>query len=122
MFKWFKKKDNRERVFLHVVKEYSDSTGARYEHEAKFSGERFRTELLYPKLSDVILRNKVLVVNLDGAFGYGVAFLEEAFGGLIRVEGELASKIKEHLEIVSDEEPSLVNEIMNYLDKAIKNV
>ena len=123
MFNWFKKKkDTRERVALHVVDEYSKSLGARYESEAPFSGERFRDEMLYPKLYDAMRQNKILVVNLDGGFGYACSFLDEAFGGLIRVDGENLKEIIQHLEIVSSEEPGLLDEIMNYMKEASENV
>ncbi len=120
MFNWFEKrrKNKRERVVLRLVEEYSDSLGCRYEHEAPFSGERFRKDFLRPRLNDAIWKNQVLVVDLDGAFGYACAFLEEAFGGLIRVDGENLKEIEPHLEIVSNEEPGLVEEIKNYMKEA----
>jgi len=120
MFNCFKnfKKDTRERVILNLVDVYTDSPGCRYESEMPFSGERFRKELLRPAISDAILNHKVLVVNMDGAFGYSCAFLEEAFGGLIRVEGETFKKIRPHLEIISKEEPYLIEEIMKYMKEA----
>jgi hypothetical protein len=118
MFNWLKKKDKRERVILHVVEEYSELLGARYEHEMHYSGERFRKELLHPKLNDAIWKNQVLVVDLDGAFGYACSFLDEAFGGLIRVDGEILKEIEPHLEIVSKEEPGLIEEITDYMKEA----
>jgi hypothetical protein len=117
MFNWFKKKDNREKIVLNVV-DFSVSPGARYIADGDFSGELFRKNYLYPKLAEAMCNDKILVVCLDGGYGYGVAFLEEAFGGLVRVEGESAVEIKNHLEIISDEEPNLINEVMNYLDEA----
>ena len=57
-------------------------------------------------------------VNMDGAFGYSCAFLDEAFGGLIRTEGKTFDKIEAHLEMASEEEPYLIEEIFNYMKKA----
>ena len=110
--------NKKDEIFLNVVEEFTDSPGARYESEGAFSGARFRQELLYPLLSEALLYNEVLVVNLDGAYGYGTAFLDESFGGLIRNEMVPMDKIKKHLKIISNEEPGLVVEIENYLNKA----
>ena len=113
--------DTRERIYINVVEVFSDSPGGRYEFEGAFSGELFRRKFLYPKLNEAMCGSKILVVNLDGAYGYGCAFLEEAFGGLIREEGELLMEINRHLEIISEEEPGLIEEIQNYMIEA-KNV
>lgn len=65
---------------ISIARDFSESPAARYRHEGPNSGQRFREELLYPAL----VENEKVVVNLDGAIGYGSSFLEEAFGGLIR--------------------------------------
>jgi hypothetical protein len=111
-----------DKIYINVVEEFSASPGGRYEFEGAFSGEIFRKKYLWPKLNEAIWGDKILVVTLDGAFGYGCAFLEEAFGGLVRDNKELPIEIKKHLEFVSDEEPGLVQEIMHYIDEATTNV
>lgn len=113
-----RKKEDVEKIHLNVVDEFSDSPGPRYNFEGAFSGDIFRNKYLHPKLNKAMWENKVLVVNLDGAYGYSCAFLEEAFGGLIREHGESIIEINKHLEIASEEEPGLVEEIQNYLKKA----
>jgi hypothetical protein len=50
---------------------------------------------------------------LDGARGYGSSFLEEAFGGLIRV-GFSADNVLSRFELKSQDE-SLVEEIKGYI-------
>ena len=113
-----RKKEEIEKIHLNVVEEFANSPGPRYNFEGCFSGDIFRNKYLHPKLNKAMWENKILVVNLDGAFGYSCAFLEETFGGLIRVHGESIIEIKKHLQIVSEEEPGLVDEIMNYLEEA----
>lgn len=41
----------------------------------------------------------VVRVKLDGVSGFGSSFLEEAFGGLVRVEGFSPDDLKKRLEI-----------------------
>ena len=120
MFNWLKKrrKKQRDRIYLNLVDVYTDSPGCRYESEMPFSGERFRKEFLHPQLNNAIWHDEVLVVNLDGAYGYATAFIDEAFGGLIRVEGEILAEIEPHLEIVSKEEPFLIEEIRRCMEKS----
>jgi hypothetical protein len=57
-----------------------------------------------------------LTINLDGTRGYGSSFLEEGFGGLVRmgVPKELLKRIK----LISEEEPELVEEIQDYIEEA----
>lgn len=102
---------------LSVAKEFSTTPGARYPHEAKFSGEEFRTKFLAPRLRDAIREGKKLVVDLDGTSGYGVAFLDEVFGGLLRAEGFDANSVYLHLSLKTEEEPYLRDDIINILDE-----
>ena len=122
MFNWLKKfkKDKREKIFINVAKDFTDAPGCRYPDESDFSGELFRESLLFPKFKEAVLSDKILVVNLDGAFGYACAFLDEAFGGLIRVHNLSFKIISAKIEIITLEEPGLEEEIMNYCKKAEK--
>lgn len=57
-----------------------------------------------------------LVVDLDGAAGYPTSFLESAFGGLARLEGP--DTVLTYLELKSDDEPDLIEEITQYIRDA----
>ena len=50
--------------------------------------------------------------------GYGSSFLEEAFGGLVRLKKWPLSVLLNKIEFVSDEEPDLVDEIRGYMRDA----
>lgn len=82
------------------------------------SGEQFRTELLLPRIEDAIRTGQPLTVDLDGTFGFGTSFLEEAFGGLIRENGIPVGDVRSVLTVVSNEEPELLEEIDAYMDDA----
>lgn len=98
---------------IYIAKEYSETPAGRYKTDGNFSGERFREEFLYPALKE----NQLVEVNLDEALGYGSSFLEEAFGGLIRVDGLQLSEIENKLKVTSSR-GLYKNRIRKYLEDA----
>lgn len=84
------------------VKNFSVTPGARYRHLGKASGEEFRDDVLVPRLQ----QDPELIVNLDGVRGYGSSFLDEAFGGLVRLgifDITLIYNLVSHLESQNEE-------------------
>ncbi|HUX54909.1 MAG TPA: STAS-like domain-containing protein [Williamwhitmania sp.] len=110
----------KPKITLSVADEFSRTPGPRYEVEGDFSGESFRKSLLFPKLNKTIQDNSLLEINLDGTAGYGTSFLEEAFGGLIRHNKLNRETIKNSIQIISDEEEYLIDDIEKYLDDAAR--
>lgn len=98
---------------IKISEEFSATPGARYRNEGKFSGEEFRDDILKIKYCEARQSGVKLVVDLDGGYGYPTSFLEEAFGGLARLytPGEVMST----LEFISNDEPSLIDEIKRYI-------
>lgn len=99
---------------IEVVKDFSDEPYGRYPADGDSNGTKFREELVVPALA----QGGKLVISLDGVEGYGSSFLEEVFGGLVRENGFSASELKERLTIISEEDPSLISEIWEYVDEA----
>lgn len=98
------------------VKNFSKYPGARYKRLGPFSGEEFRDEVLIPEMK----KHENLIINLDGVIGYGSSFLEEVFGGLIRL-GEPENKVLSLLKnLVSNDDPLLISEITAYVKDAIQ--
>lgn len=96
------------------VKTFSEFPGPRYRNLGPSSGQAFREEVLIPAIKEHGAEN--LSVNMDGTCGYGSSFLEEAFGGLLRDKAltpEQAAVLVSNL--VSDEDPSLIDEIREYI-------
>jgi len=100
-----------------VAEEFSSIPGGRYKTDGDYSGEEFRDTCLLPKFKS-LKENEILLINLDGAYGYPTSFLEEAFGGLARIFGH--ETVLKKLEFKSDEEPSLIDEIKGYIKNAKK--
>ena len=110
---------------IKVVNDFTDTPGARYEHQGPYSGEQFRNEILYPKFIESENNREELIVNLDGGYGYGSSFLEESFGGLVR---KLADEKYDNIiavkkiKIISFDNPVWIEKIAKYIDEAIINI
>jgi hypothetical protein len=97
---------------INIAKEYTKTPGGRFKKDGDFSGQDFRDTILIPEYRKAIENNEVLRIILDGGYGYGSSFLEESFGGLVRKLGKIDI---DKIEIVSEEEPQLVNDIKQYM-------
>jgi hypothetical protein len=95
---------------INIARDFSRYPAGRFAGDGPFSGELFRKKHLAPWIKTG------LVIELDGARGYGSSFLEEAFGGLVR-DGVASSEIKAKLQILSSK-PSLSSEIWDYIEQA----
>ena len=71
-------------IKISVRSNFSMTPGARYPEEGEFSGQEFREKILEPSLRMAIKDKTILEVDLSGTAGFGIAFLEESFGGLVR--------------------------------------
>jgi len=104
-------------IKINIAKDFSETPGARYKTDGRFSGEEFREKFLEPLFADEHASEKILI-NLDGTAGYSTSFLEEAFGGLARKFGK--KRCLSRLEFISKEEPLLVEEINQYINDSEK--
>ena len=104
-------------ISINISNDFSRTPGGRSIGEGSFSGEKFRKELLKPKFEQAKITNDILIVDLDGGYGYATSFLEEAFGGLARdTKDDDVMKIIIH----SAEEPALIDKIAEYMRDALK--
>ena len=103
---------------IKILTDFSKRPGPRYVKEGDFSGELFRKSILYPKLIDALRQKDKLIIDLDGTAGYGTSFLEESFGGLIREEKMGYNDIINNIEIISNEEEYLKEDIYKYISDA----
>lgn len=85
----------------------------RYPSHGEWNGQRFREEWLAPALRS----GETITVDLDGARGLSPSFLEEAFGGLVRI-GFAAKDLSARLQIKSDRDPSFIDTIAGYIRDA----
>lgn len=107
-------KRNDDTVVISVSEDFSPAPAGRLRTDGPKSGEAFRDDYLVPALEKA---GRVTIV-LDGAEGYGSSFLEESFGGLVRVCGYSQKRLMQSLEFVSVEDPTLEDEIASYIADA----
>lgn len=105
---------------INICEDYTDTPGGRYIKQGDFSGQDFRNKLLKPKYIEAIEKGEELEINLDGGYGYGSSFLEEAFGGLIRELDKNYEQASTIIKIISNDEPKLIEDIKRYINEAIK--
>lgn len=68
---------------IHIARDFTAFPRGRTPADGKGNGTTFREQFLLP----VLKKGACAEVILDGAYGYPVSFLEEAFGGLVEKEG-----------------------------------
>lgn len=100
---------------ISIARDFSQTPGARFSRDGEYSGEEFRDTFLVPLFEDTVNIEKILI-DLDGVEGYSTAFLEEVFGGLARRYG--SDKILSRIDLVSDEDPLLIEEVLSYIKRA----
>lgn len=108
-------------LMINIVKDFSRCPGARYPEEGNNSGQEFREKLLSPKFREAIESGNHLIVILDGSAGYATSFIEEAFGGLVREGRYTLEQILNTMEIVSNEDPSYIDDAKAYMKNAWEN-
>ncbi len=94
-----------------IITEYAEYPGPRYCEQGDKSGEDFYHIALNDAFAEVLQDNKKLSVILDGTAGYASSFLDEAFGNL--VFDFTLEKVKDNIEIISEEEPDWKEMILN---------
>lgn len=102
----------RENMTVVKVASRYPSPGPRFKRLGPSSGEEFRDWLVAE-----LQKDEDLTVDLDGTEGYGSSFLEESFGGLIRLG--IDKKVVLNIKLISNEEPELIDEITGYIKEAI---
>jgi len=95
---------------INLGKQFGRYPAGRYLADGPYNGQKFREEFLIPALKGTA---DEIEIDLSDARGLKSSFLEEAFGGLVRV-GYAADDLIRRLKFVS-RDPSLVDEIHEYI-------
>lgn len=99
---------------ISIANDFSTVPLGRFPDDSAFNGTTFREKWLIPALAN----HAEIQVDLDGAEGYGSSFLEEAFGGLVRLHGFSAVDLLKRIQFISQEDPTLIEEIQQYIEEA----
>jgi hypothetical protein len=100
---------------IKIARDYSVEPFGRYPKDGDSNGTDFREKWLKPSLDT----HEIVTIDFDGAEGYGSSFLEESFGGLVRLCGFKPADLHNRLKLVSEDDPSLASEVWEYIDTAI---
>ena len=104
---------------LSLAKDFSRTPGGRFRVMGPDSGEAFRDFLVQQ-----LKKDEPLEVVLDDAEGYGSSFLEEAFGGLVRMKLLKPSDIGKRLKVVarSPRFETYAREALKYMNEAAERL
>lgn len=103
-------------IKIKICEDFSDIPGGRYISEGNYSGELFRESLLVQKYKEAKEQETKLEIDFDGCYGFGTSFLEEAFGGMVRVHHEHG--ILKRLCLISTEDETIPGNIRKYVEEA----
>lgn len=101
---------------IKVAEDFASAPAGRFPEDGPFNGTAFREGHLVPALAD----SEVVTIILDGVSGFGSSFLEEAFGGLVRIHAYDKDDLKRRIK-VKYEDPGLVfyaDSIIDFIDEA----
>ncbi|EKO33197.1 STAS-like domain-containing protein [Leptospira santarosai] len=101
---------------IKISKDFSDVVGHRSVSDGPNSGEEFRKKFLEPAIANNEIEK--IEIDMDDTWGYPSSFLEEAFGGLVRLFGKEIVEMK--IRIISNQDESLNSRIQSYIQKAEK--
>ena len=103
------------------VSDFTKYPGGRKKKDGPYSGEEFRDNFLKPALLAAKAARSKVIVNLDGVAGYGSSFLEEVFGGIVRLKvlppDEIAPLMS--VRVTDDALAGFRADALRYLTKAI---
>ena len=74
---------------LTIATDYSEFPGGRYSKDGIGNATEFREKHLVPMLE----KNKPFIIDLNGIVSYPVSFIDEAFGGLVRMKRYSAEQL-----------------------------
>jgi hypothetical protein len=88
-------------MIIDLARDFSPYPAGRFSTDGDFNGEIFREKILVPKLKETISRGAAekLIIDIDGVRSFGSSFLEEAFGGLIRLKHFTKKEVLNRIEI-----------------------
>lgn len=109
----YSKEDKSPHITITLWQDFTKFPGGRYVEDGPFSGENFRIRFL----DSALKRYEKVTVDVDGTYGLPPGFLEEAFGGLVRVCKYKLSELKDRLQVVS-KDPKVLQEIEQYMQEA----
>lgn len=104
---------------IDVGRDFTETPSGRVRDDGDFSGQRFREDLLVPALK----AHDIVEIVLDTTEGFGSSFLDEAFGGLVTIEGFSHEELRRKLTFRESSQVAIryATKIRGYLEKAAQS-
>ena len=102
-----------------VAIDFHNDPGAREEIDGENSGRIFYDKLLLPKFLKAKQENHLLLIDLDGVFGYPSSFVSGSFGALSIKYG--SALVLSHLKFKSDRRPIRIDKILDEIRNPERN-
>lgn len=98
---------------LIIANEFSDTAGARDYEDGDFSGQEFYDKLLKDRFQQALKGQYILLIDVDGLWGWPSSFVSGSFGVLSQTFGP--DLVLKHIQFKSDKNPLKI-------DKAISEI
>ncbi len=98
-----------------IAKDFKDNPGARERADGPNSGEEFLEDVLKPKYLKAVSEKYILLIDLDGVWGFPSSFISGSFGVLSMERG--SEEVLRHLQFKSDSNELRIDKII----REIKN-
>ncbi len=105
-----------KKVKISIAKQFSKTPAGRFYDDGEYSGQRFRDEFLTVNLKNPDI--DVVEIDLNGLDGIGSSFWDEAFAGLVFAEKIPLETLDKKLELVCDDDKTLIPLIRSYIKEA----
>lgn len=96
---------------LVIATEFKDNPGARDREDGPNSGQEFLEDILLLRFNRAVEQNYILLIDLDGVWGYPSSFVSGSFGKLSMERG--ADLLLKHLRFKSDRNPIRIEKVLN---------
>ena len=100
---------------LKISTDYSEFPGGRYSEDGLGNATDFREKYLIPMLE----KNRPFMIDLNGVVSYPVSFIDEAFGGLVRMKRYTSEQLMKLIKFHSTDENLL--ETVRLIEHHIQN-
>jgi len=96
---------------LVIATEFKDNPGARDREDGPNSGQEFLEDIFITRFNKAIEEDYIMLIDLDGVWGYPSSFVSGSFGKLSMERG--SEILLKHLRFKSDKNPIRIDKILN---------
>jgi hypothetical protein len=103
---------------LVIAIEFGDTAGARDYEDGAFSGKEFYDKFLLNRFNSAVEGGYILLIDLDGFWGWPSSFVSGSFGLLSQVKG--AELVLKHIKFKSEKNPIKIDKAIHIITNPTK--